>query len=425
MENKNFPTILSLCGGKMFIEIPESLKKLSKFFPEDLFVVGGYVRNKLLGISGTDIDLCSCVDIEEVSKRLENSEFSVKIKNLKLGSVLISNKKESFEYTAFRKETYPENGAHCPISVQRTDKIEEDVQRRDFSINSIYYNINKDECVDLCHGLIDLTDKVLRTIKNPDQVFCNDGERILRMVRIAGELNFKIDKKTLASAKKFVGNLKDIQGNRKLAEIEKLLYCDKRFGQKIKLKKVLELLNQLEVWQSFSLNAKKIEYKMVERVDDRLLGLLIDIVDSEKPECLQNFLEEFLKSQFGLNTANSRKIIVLLSGYYHALYGMKNKEYFFKYFENWAGIFPLLGAKSKHVQNKYNFFYRYIIEHNLIIKLSDLKIDEATIAKNFKSIDKRNYNRILWNLLSKVFDGKLANDKNSLLSEIEKNLINY
>ena len=410
----------------MFIEISQNLKKLSKFFPEDLFVVGGFVRNQLLKLGGADVDLCSSVDIEEVSKRLAASEFSVKVKNLKLGSILISCDGEAFEYTAFRKEEYAQGGAHCPISVVRTDKIEEDVLRRDFSINAIYYNINKDECVDPCHGVIDLTDNVLRAIKNADEVFCHDGERILRMVRIAGELNFKIDKKTFASAKKFAQNLNDISGSRKLAEMEKILYCNKRYEiGKTKLKNVLQLLNELGVWQAFGLEAKKISYNMATKCDDRFLGLLIDIVDSEKPECLQSFLENFLKEQFGLTNGNAKKIIVLLSGYYHALYGMKNKEYFFKYFENWGGIFPLLGQKSKHVQNKYNFFYKYIIEHNLIIKLSDLKVNEADVAKNFKSIDKRNYNRILWNLLSKVFDGKLANEKDVLLAEIDKNLQNY
>ena len=61
-------------GGTMFIEIPQSLKKLSKFFPENLYVVGGYVRNKLLKISATDIDLASSASIEEVAKRLEKTQ---------------------------------------------------------------------------------------------------------------------------------------------------------------------------------------------------------------------------------------------------------------------------------------------------------------------------------------------------------------
>ncbi len=408
----------------MFIEVSPNLKKLSKFFPESLYVVGGYVRNKLLGLEGGDVDLCSSVDIEEVSKRLQGSEFSVKIKNLKCGTITISREGESFEYTFFRKETYPEGGGHCPLTVERTNLLEEDVVRRDFSINSLYYNINKDECVDLCHGLIDLHDKVIRATS--ENIFESDGERILRMVRIAGELNFKIDKKTLQSAKENIANLKDLSGGRRFTELEKILYCDKRFciGKK-SLKNALSLLNVLGVWRCFALDVGKVKYNLTFKVEDRFLGLLIDIVDSVKPECLESFLEVFLKEQFSLNAAMVSKITIFLSGYYNALGGMKNKEYFFKYFENWGGIEPLLASKSKHVQNKYNFYYRYIIGHGLIIKLSDLKISESDIKKNFPKIDKRNYGRILNNLLSKVFDEKIANRKEDLLGEIERNLINY
>lgn len=410
----------------MFIEISNNLKKLAKYFPESLYVVGGYVRNRLLNLDGGDVDLASSVDVEEVAKRLDGTCYTVKVKNLKLGSILISKDDESYEYTAFRKEVYPEDGSHSPIKVESTDKLEEDAVRRDFSINSIYYNINKDESVDLYHGIIDTNQKILRCNIAPNEVFKNDGERILRMVRIAGELNFKIEKQTLKGAIKYASNLKDISGNRKFSEIEKILYCDKRYNiKKASLKNTLGLLNVLNVWQYFKLQNKKIKYKMVYKTEDKVLGLLIDIVDTENPKCLQAFLEGFLKEQFGFNQSLTEKVVIYLSGYYDALAGKKNKDYFFKYFENWSYIYPLLGGKSNHIQNKYNFFYQYIIEHGLVIKTSDLKIDENDIKKNFPSIDKRNYNRILNNLLSKVFDGKLINEKKELLAEIERNLVNF
>ena len=410
----------------MFIEISSNLKKLSKFFPENLYIVGGYVRNKLMGLQSGDVDLASSVDVEEVSKRLAGTDFQVKIKNLKLGSILISCKGENYEYTAFRKEIYANDGSHCPIRVELTNKIEEDAPRRDFTINSIYYNINKDECVDLYHGVIDLAQRTLRCTENPEEILKNDGERILRMVRIAGELNFKIEKKTRECATKYTSNLQDIQGVRKFLEIEKILYCDKRYNlSKGSLKRALKILNELGTWKYFALSVKQVKYNMVFKTEDRFLGLLIDIVDSQKPECLQTFLEGFLREQFGFNGAMAKRIFIYLAGYYDALDGMKNKEYFFNYFENWAYIYPLIGNKSKHIQNKYNFFYRYIIEYGLAIRLADLKLDEGDIAKKFPAIDQRNYNRILNNLLSKVFDGKISNDKKSLLEEIEKNLINY
>lgn len=409
----------------MFIEVSDNLKKLSKFFPENLYVVGGYVRNCILHLEGSDVDICSSVDAQEVLKRLEGSEFSVKVKNIRLGAILITAGDESFEYTAFRKEIYPENdGTHCPSKVEFTNSLEEDAKRRDFTINAIYYNINKDECVDHFHGIVDTSSKIIRQIS--EDVLKNDGERILRMVRIAGELGFKIDKQTLNSAKKYVLNLKDIQGTRKYLEIEKILYCENRYGiKKTSYKKALSLLNQLGVWQGFSLENKCVKYKMVFKCKGRFLGLLIDIIDTEKPECLEVFVSKLLKEQFGITGNAYKNIFDYLAGYYSALDGVENKEYFLKHFENWAYIYPLLGCKSKHIQSKYNFFYQYIIEHNLTIKLDDLAIDESDIQSNFPEIDKRNFQRILKNLLSKVFDGKIKNDKQILLDEIKKNLVNF
>jgi len=411
----------------MFIEVSDNLKKLAKYFPEGLYVVGGYVRNQILKIPNSDVDLASSVDIEEVANRLKDSEFFVKIKNLKFGSVLISIGAESYEYTAFRKESYGDGGRHCPSHVERTDKIEVDAVRRDFSINAIYYDINKDEIVDYFHGIIDIKQKVIRCTGKPENILKNDGERILRMIRFAGELDFKIDKEALAGAKKYVSNVADLQGARRFVELEKILYCDKRYPGTSKggLKRALKLLNELGIWQYFDLKSKKIKYDMVFKCEDRFLGLLVDIVDNEKPECLETFLDGFLRACLGLNQVLSQKIFVFLAGYYHALDGMKNKDYFFEFYQEWAQIYQLLGAKSKRIQSKYNFFYQYIIEHGLVIEISDLAISEKDIKTHFKNIDSRHYQRILKNLLSKVFDGRISNDKQSLLKEIEKNLQNY
>lgn len=413
-------------GGKMFIPVSESLMKLSKLFPEDLFVVGGYVRNCILGIKSHDIDLASNVDIEEISEILKNNGYKVKVKNAKYYAITISKGSESYEFTSFRKDVYAENGNHQPIKVERTDKIQEDASRRDFTMNAIYYNVNKDEIIDLYHGVVDAKQKILRCIKSPEEVLKNDGERILRMVRIVGELGLKIEKKTLKYAFLMAKNVNDISPSRKFSELEKILYCDKRYKEiDSKFIKTINLLNRLQIWKYYGLPAKYIKYNMVKKVDDRVLGLLIDIVDTVKPECLQTFLEDFLKNQFGFNMKQIQKIFTYIAGYYDALNKINNKEYFFKYFEHVSVIFPLLYKKSKFITNKYMFFYKYIIRHGLVVCVSDLKITAEDIAENFPKIDKRNYDKILNNLLSKVFDGKVNNEKEYLLQEIDANLQNY
>ncbi len=413
-------------GGEMFIPVSENLIKLSKFFPENLFIVGGYVRNAIMGIKSGDIDLASNVDIDEISKILKENGYKIKVKNSKYNSITILKDGESYEFTSFRKDFYEDNGKHCPIKVERTEDIKEDASRRDFTINAIYYNINKDEIVDFYHGVVDAKQKILRCIGSPEEVLKNDGERILRMVRIVGELGLKIEKRTLKSAFQMAKNIQDLSPARKFMELEKILYCDKRYKDvKSNFKKILKLLNKLCVWQYFGLPVKTIKYNMVNKVEDRFLGLLIDIVDTLNPECLQTFLENFLKEEFAFNSKQIQKVFTYISGYYNALNGMKNKDYFFKYFEDVSVIFPLLAKKSKHTTNKYMFFYEYIIRHGLVIKISDLKINEEDIKTNFPKIDERSYGRILEYLLSEVFDGKIKNTKEDLLQEIDKTFQNF
>ena len=405
----------------MFIPVSANLIKLSKIFPKDLYVVGGYVRNCLMGIKGGDVDLASDVDIEEITEILKANDYKVKVKNSMYNSINISKDGENYEFTSFRKDFYPDNGKHCPIKVERTSDIREDAKRRDFTINAIYYNINRDEIVDYYQGVVDAKQKILRCIGSPEEVLNYDGERILRMVRIVGELGLKIDKKTLKQAFLMAKNIGDLSPSRKFAELEKIVYCDKRYPEiKSDYVEALKLLNRLNVWQYFGLPFKKVKYKMVKKAEDRLLGLLIDIIDTSQPECLEAFMEEFLRKQFGFTQKQTQKVFTYISGYYNAINKMSNKEYFFKYFDDVNVIMPLLAKKSKHLMNKYMFFYKYIIRYGLTIRVSDLKINKDDIKYSFPKIDHRSYDRILEDLLSKVFDGKLPNEREALLQEIGK-----
>lgn len=214
----------------MAIDVAGELKELSEFFSEDLYAVGGYVRNKLLGIDCDDIDVASSADIGQVVERLNGSKFSVKIKNLRLGALLIEGEKHKFEYTSFRKETYKAGGSHCPSLIEKTDSLEEDAQRRDFSINSIYFNINKNEIVDPFDGAKDIEKRLVKCGRAPEEVLKFDGERILRMIRFACELGFNVEKKTLKAAKTYVSNVDEIQGERKGKELNKILNCEQKYG---------------------------------------------------------------------------------------------------------------------------------------------------------------------------------------------------
>ena len=205
------------------------LKALAGLFPKDspLFLVGGYVRDQLLGINSFDVDVCSQLDVYTVKNMLLNSDFVVSDKNLRMGTVVISSKNFKVEYTTFRTDSYDRTkGDHSPESVEFTTDQKLDALRRDFSCNAIYKNILSDKIVDFVGGVDDLHKKLLRTVDDPERVFEADGLRILRLVRFAAELGFDIDDNTLSVAKANAWRVKDIAVERIRDELDKIFVAD-------------------------------------------------------------------------------------------------------------------------------------------------------------------------------------------------------
>lgn len=158
----------------MDIRLPRKLKILSYYLPS-LYIVGGYVRNSLLELPVSDVDLAAEYTVQELATALSNTEFFLKDFNKKLGTVKILSREDrrfQAEYTTFRIDSYPVNsGAHTPSDVIFTRDIEKDTLRRDFTVNAIYYSIDTAEYVDYTGGIPDLYKHVLRTTQSPEKVF--------------------------------------------------------------------------------------------------------------------------------------------------------------------------------------------------------------------------------------------------------------
>ena len=194
----------------MKIQIPSVVQKLALAYPANLYVVGGYVRNSIMGIELDDIDLAGPLTLDELAACLEKTPFSVKPKSKTLGTAIISDGENDFEYSCFRREVYGQNGEHTPEKVEFIDSIVEDAKRRDFTINALYYDIKKDELIDFYDGIGDIKKKILRTVETPEFVLSKDGARVLRLFRFMCELNFKVDKESLSAALKYAENVRDI-----------------------------------------------------------------------------------------------------------------------------------------------------------------------------------------------------------------------
>ena len=409
----------------MQIEIPDSLIKLSALFPRQLYVVGGFIRNKIMGIKNDDIDICSSLTLDELENLLKEGDFQLKIKSKTLGTAIIVAPDRNYEYTTFRKDYYPEGGQHTPLKVEFIDDPKEDAKRRDFTCNALYYDIQNDKILDFYDGIGDIEKKVLKTVETPDYVFCHDGVRILRLFRFQCELNFKIDKSTLESAFKFKKNLHDVSGERLIYEITKILHSGNRYKGISKpnaYMSALKYFNKGELWQNFGIDCPKLKFKMIKKVGHKSQGFLIDVIDNIKPISISYYLNLILSTEFGLTKKMVENYINILCGYYEALNRQQNKPYFFKYFDNFPQIYLLLIHKSKYLANKYHFFYKYIISHKLIVSVKDLKVNGQDIKNNYPEVKPTRYKAILESLLSDVFDGKIINEKEELISAIEGKL---
>lgn len=250
----------------MEIKVSENLKKLSKLLDGKLYIVGGYVRNSLLNLSCDDIDICSPFVSDEVKNRCADSGFRCKMINEKLGTLLITAPNdEKYEYTPFRSENYV-RGNHAPENVQFVDDIFVDAKRRDFTINCIYYNVATEKIFDPYYGVGDIKKGVVKCVETPLFVFSSDGLRILRLVRLACELGFKIDAKTFKTASEMSYQLRDISAERKYAELKKIALAEFKYGKKPN--NFIHYLNGLNIYkyllgfgnEKFELSTKNKEY---------------------------------------------------------------------------------------------------------------------------------------------------------------------
>ena len=218
----------------MVISVPQELVSLAQIFKknkEKLYLVGGFVRNKILGINdkyNLDIDVCSSALPEKVMKMLEGTEFSCAYMNKEIGVLEIQNKIR-VEHATFRTEKYEFEGVHIPNNVEFIKDLNKDAKRRDFKCNAIYYDILEEEIIDPFDGVKDINNKIISTTIEPEKVFALDGERILRMVRFASTFGFEIDPKTYKEAKKNVSKLKMISKSRIREEFSKIVLADTKY----------------------------------------------------------------------------------------------------------------------------------------------------------------------------------------------------
>lgn len=204
----------------MHITLPDKVRLIIQKLTDEGFeayAVGGCVRDCLLGKKPNDWDITTSATPIQV-KSLFRRTIDTGIQH---GTVTIMLGNEGYEVTTYRIDGTYDDLRH-PKDVTFTVSLEEDLKRRDFTINAMAYNYDSG-LVDLFGGLDDLDKGIIRAVGDPYDRFSEDALRILRAVRFAAQLDYDIDKKTLEAVKSLAPNLTRISAERVRTELQKLL----------------------------------------------------------------------------------------------------------------------------------------------------------------------------------------------------------
>lgn len=221
MKNYSDAELASILDKPIFHKISSAADRLGV----DCYVVGGYVRDIFLERPSNDIDVVvvgSGIAVAEELKRILGRQARVSVFR-NFGTAQVKYHDLEIEFVGARKESYHRD-SRKPIVEDGT--LEDDQNRRDFTINALAICLNEDRfgtLVDPFDGLYDMEDRIIRTPLDPDITFSDDPLRMLRCVRFATQLNFFIDDETFEALERNRERIKIVSGERISVELNKIL----------------------------------------------------------------------------------------------------------------------------------------------------------------------------------------------------------
>ena len=339
------------------------------------YIVGGYVRDYLLKLPLTDVDIITNATPKDLSEIFDN----IKKTYIEYGSVKLYINNQIIDITSMRKDLLYKNNK--PVEIEYTNDVESDLKRRDFRINSICMN-SEGKIFDYLNGKEDIHNKLIKTIGSTNVRLYDDPVRILRAIRFAIILDFNLDEEILNFIKNNKDLLKSISYTRKKQELEKIL-TSKNAVKGLNYLKELELLDELEI-----------KYDKIVNVSD-ILGMWAQ-------------MEFSLKYQFtkqSLTIINQIKEIVSygkIDSYVLLKYGL--------YVSLVAG--EILGYSREDI-NKMD-------KQMPIHKISDVKINNIDIM-NLLGIDGSPKLRVIYDdIVDEILRGKVKNNKRDIKKYIIK-----
>ena len=275
---------------KLFIpdDAQEIIEKLEKA-GHSAYIVGGCVRDAVLGNAPHDYDLCTSATPEQMKEILKG--HTTYDTGLKHGTITVAGDSDMYEVTTYRIDGEYEDNRH-PTSVQFVDKVELDLSRRDFTMNAMAYN-HESGLVDPYGGLVDIKNKLIRCVGNANDRFQEDALRILRAIRFASRFGFDIEAETEKAIHKNKHLLVNVSEERKTSEFCKILanadanllmkYRDV-FAEFIPEIKPMFDFNQRTRWHKYDVYAHTAHAVEHAPKDDLVVRLTMFFHDIGKPE---------------------------------------------------------------------------------------------------------------------------------------------
>jgi len=305
---------------KFDIPVPSDIRELKDIFVKNgfkLFVVGGAVRDALLGKTPKDWDLATDATPDKVEQMMSDAGLRTIPTGKAFGVINVFTDEGEHEVATFRKDL---SSGRRPDAVEFTT-IDQDVKRRDLTINALFFDIDTSEIVDLVGGISDLKKGIVRTVGSPDERFGEDRLRILRAIRFAGRFGSELEPNVDAALRNDA-SLEGISPERIRDEFLKGVRTTKS------VKHFLGLIDEFNLWDGIF---PTLTISKDSRVNDKdPIIVIANTLKNNKPEVLSKTLNKLTYS-----SAENKAITFLV-----ALQGFDSpdKVFQFKKLQNKSGV---------------------------------------------------------------------------------------
>lgn len=440
----------------------ELLRDIFKASGYELYLVGGCVRDTLMGIEPHDWDMCTNAEPDEIVMVLKANDISFHTVGLKFGTITAQLSSFDYEITTFRKETGYSDSRH-PDKIEWAKNIEEDLARRDFTINAIAYNLLTDEYVDPYGGIDDIKAEVLKSVGRAHERFGEDALRILRGIRFAVKYNLCITNDVALNMHYYVEDLDNISKERITDELLKILACNKPVSELfLRFSDIIcKVIPEMEKCLGIHHNNKYHQHTIYEHIlavvdlcntDDVIIKLAALLHDIGKPDCKvtgedgwshyyghdevsYNITKEILKKDLVLTSEQSERLLNLV--HYHDMViesthkSMRRalNKFGESFIRDW---FVLKKAdQDDHVipegcrdyrMNILNLVYilNDIILDEECFKLKDMKINGKDVMEILNIKPSKQVGEVLDKVFNEVIDGVVENKRDVLINRVKE-----